>query len=654
MSTLCVILLLFMLMCTSSAVADSATQQLNSPLWELNMESLQKIFTEGKQEMEKIQSQAISVAYDNCYQALKPQFLDSCKNLHSQDKFRLALAVYNCQREEAGFTTLRCSSKDTIEQCAERMGSESNAYQTVVLLTHHVENMCYFVQSSQFEKQTSAIINLLASESLKTVQMLHAMNEDHKLLQHQVRQTLAEQMKTYREHVKMGESIDRLQKMEEEHNTRVEQQHSDILSQTTDAMDRLKALQDLQELLSKKQQEIRDSVNDHFRDLMARHENLSLSMEESINTSRIIARDYHVISQHMESLHNDQKSLFDSLTMSHEKQDELLKGQHDMKVVHDSILESTVRIKSDIRESSILFQDMMKASQDEHLALLKTVDDSKQHILQMNSIQKKALEETQRGLSSIHTTMQSTAQQLEAFNEDVTMQFSRVYGYLQYAQTILTRVDYSLGVFAVLGCYGGVLVLSVLITSFVNRLRKARIPLMVITVLGFIMEFILGVLHGKLGIYSVRLFTAVAFFSTTHWFCNQKSQSEKVDKLMTTFEEYQKENRTEIELTRDLLKLIANKVSEGSMLDEWAMGPHKHTAAPHIAVQPSPRHINSPRRLIRSRQTTLSGEFVSPIKEFKEEYDSFCAAGPDVDDPTQTKITSFISPTSERILKFDK
>lgn len=484
----------------------TVSAETEQPSWQIDMVASQKVLDQGKQAMERILSQSISVSDDNCYRALAPQFQEACASLHSQSKFRLALAFYNCQRRESGFSELRCTPKDTIEQCAERMGSESNAYQTVVLLTHQVENMCYFVHSSQFQKQTSETINNLASASFRMTHYLHDMNEAQDLMLGQIRRTLAEQMKAGREYERMRVNMEKLRDMEQDHHQRTEQQHNTIQSLTEETSQHVQTGLKMSALIVEKNEEMQKSLDSHFQNMLQKQEELSLSMEDSLKLSASIHQQQQLFSQQMDSLYRKQQVLEEAMAESQEKQSQLLQGQAEMKRAHDAIFQTTQLINQGITESASMLQVFAENSARQHEALRSTVDETHSRALDIHKNTQLSME--------LSTTL---IQNLNELREFVGDNFGVVVEHLQVMLRALSRIEFRTGVLVLLLYYVGAFFVTAILPCFIARLRKARAPLMAVIIMAFFLEPVLVFWKGIWNVYLMRLCAVSLGFLLVQW-----------------------------------------------------------------------------------------------------------------------------------------
>lgn len=520
--------------------------------WEFQIDMLQKVLQDGKLQVEKIQSQALASASGSCYENLMQQFHSSCKTLDSSSKFRLALAVYNCQRDEAGFKLLQCSIDESIESCAQRMGSESNAYQTIVLLTHHVENMCYFVHSSQFQKQTSAIINILANESFNAIKILQTINKDHELLKSQVHQTLAEQMKAYREHVKVSESIEKMKENHVEHQAHMQSEFSKMISSSQNLSEGLESLRSLQKLLNEKQEEVKKAVDEHYEKLKNQYSDLSSNMELSVELSKIINSDHQLVSEHVEKLLNDQKTLLEKLNLSEVKQNALLIGQEDLIKKQEYVVRSTQDIEDGIKKSTLLFHELTENSLKQHESLLNIVNDVSSHTKDVKTMQDKILDQAKAGFQTLEEATQIATKNIKSMHENFENEFGRMYEFLHRIFFILSKLDFKLYIWITMLFYCISIFIIYIITSL-DIFRGARPILLLLWIFSGMFECFLGseyhAYHQMIRWGTVLLSIYVLYRNVTQYRNWSKEAHDAIMRLCKEVEDIKQRNSLNMQIT---------------------------------------------------------------------------------------------------------
>lgn len=119
------------------------------------------------QEAQSLASRRLDGCFRDAYSALVSL---GCKQLHEHGKRRLALMFSNCHLSSSGRPTASCDFGESLEECGSRMSSES--FSSYTSFTTHVDALCYYLESSQWQAATWDMVHVLLTGANETAQRL--------------------------------------------------------------------------------------------------------------------------------------------------------------------------------------------------------------------------------------------------------------------------------------------------------------------------------------------------------------------------------------------------------------------------------------------------------------------------------------------------
>ena len=87
--------------------------------------------------------------YGECWSSSLAQLETVCQALDQDTHSRLALQFANCQLAQTGQKTFPCEADESISSCLESV--DTFAWTSYTNFYTHTHNMCYFIQSQQWQ-----------------------------------------------------------------------------------------------------------------------------------------------------------------------------------------------------------------------------------------------------------------------------------------------------------------------------------------------------------------------------------------------------------------------------------------------------------------------------------------------------------------------
>lgn len=149
------------------------TLRVVSALESTSIVGLPPLAAELVQEAQSLASHRLDSCFREAYSALVTL---GCKQLHEHGKRRLALMFSNCHLSSSGRPPAPCASDEPLEDCGARMTGES--FSSYTSFTTHVDALCYYLESSQWQAATWDMVQALLSGANETALRLSSFASD--------------------------------------------------------------------------------------------------------------------------------------------------------------------------------------------------------------------------------------------------------------------------------------------------------------------------------------------------------------------------------------------------------------------------------------------------------------------------------------------
>ncbi|KAL4504330.1 hypothetical protein ABPG72_009776 [Tetrahymena utriculariae] len=137
---------------------------------------------------------------DGCAYSLIRDISSDCKQLSEDQKSRLSLKLTNCLLARSNKRPIVCSDDVEFDACSQELNGDSwNTYSSFYM---HIDNICFYYQALNWQKETQLLIsNLLDNSDKANILILEALNNSLQMknLQTQIHQQMQNQFQLQEE-----------------------------------------------------------------------------------------------------------------------------------------------------------------------------------------------------------------------------------------------------------------------------------------------------------------------------------------------------------------------------------------------------------------------------------------------------------------------
>ncbi|EDK31681.1 transmembrane protein, putative (macronuclear) [Tetrahymena thermophila SB210] len=171
---------------------------------------------------------------DGCAYQLIKDISSDCKQLSEDQKSRLSLKLTNCLLIRSSKRQIVCSDDVQFEICSQELNGDSwNTYSSFYM---HIDNICFYYQALNWQKETQQLIsNLLDNSDKANLLILEALNNSLQMknIQNQIHQQMQNQFQLQEEaNRSIQENNTNLEKLKKSISTSFEQIVNQILIQS--------------------------------------------------------------------------------------------------------------------------------------------------------------------------------------------------------------------------------------------------------------------------------------------------------------------------------------------------------------------------------------------------------------------------------------
>ena len=103
----------------------------------------------GRSKLSELSQAVRRPRYGECWSSSLALLETVCQALDQENHSRLALQFANCQLAQTGQETFPCQAEESIASCLESV--DTFAWTSYTNFYTHTHNMCYFIQSQQWQ-----------------------------------------------------------------------------------------------------------------------------------------------------------------------------------------------------------------------------------------------------------------------------------------------------------------------------------------------------------------------------------------------------------------------------------------------------------------------------------------------------------------------
>lgn len=118
---------------------------------------------------------------------------EQCNNLDYNNRARIAITITNCHLDLSGRKTIECNTHMDVKQCALAYNNDDVAFSAYTVFFAHVDNICFYLSSSNFKQSTEDAINNLLSSTINVADNLKTFHEQSIHISDNINQIISSQ-----------------------------------------------------------------------------------------------------------------------------------------------------------------------------------------------------------------------------------------------------------------------------------------------------------------------------------------------------------------------------------------------------------------------------------------------------------------------------
>lgn len=315
-----------------------------------------------------------SERYSGCYKEALSKLHHGCKGLKDNDNERSKIAVHftNCHLMKSGLAPYTCTDYMNIQECTQNMLTSPIAFNAYTQFSSHVENLCFYIQSEEFNTQIENNIKELIHQTSKSSQELVNIRKQSSEIEQSVSNSIQNQEKLLEEQDTLKNKLVVMQNEEDKHFNKLGSTFNQIHSLSNMLQSQISKLNEEQKQILEEQLNLKIMSEKHINEF-DKINKIILNMNEY---TKLISTNQIDIKDGMISIKDSQQNMASLVKDSIDNQNQLVKGQ-------EHLLEEQVKLNQITKNSMKDFNDLSKSA-------VENVKDSIENQKKLIEIQKES------------------------------------------------------------------------------------------------------------------------------------------------------------------------------------------------------------------------------------------------------------------------